>query len=96
MSDSEATAAEGPEVTPEVQDDSPTETPSSSPTPPDVSTDVAPTRKARRRPEPKPVAPDEEKPKVEEQPQKALIRSLLLIPGHEVLLLTVVISFVLY
>uniref|UniRef100_A0A671TV15 Family with sequence similarity 114 member A2 n=1 Tax=Sparus aurata TaxID=8175 RepID=A0A671TV15_SPAAU len=72
MSDSEATAAEAPEVsTPESQDASPAGTPdSSSEITPDTSTDVAPTRKARRRPEPKPAAEVEEKPKVEEQPTK--------------------------
>uniref|UniRef100_A0A3Q1F9D3 Family with sequence similarity 114 member A2 n=1 Tax=Acanthochromis polyacanthus TaxID=80966 RepID=A0A3Q1F9D3_9TELE len=73
MSDSEAprTAAEGSEA-PDDQDASPPETPeSSSATTPDTSTDVAPTRKARRRPETKPVAEvQEEKPKVEEQPAK--------------------------
>ncbi|XP_042354901.1 protein FAM114A2 [Plectropomus leopardus] len=72
MSDSEATAAENPEVVPEIQDASPAETPdSSSPSTPDISTDVAPTRKARRRPDVKPAAEVEEKPKVEEQPAKA-------------------------
>ncbi|XP_040908144.1 protein FAM114A2 [Toxotes jaculatrix] len=71
MSDSEAKAAEGPEVTPEIQDASPAETPeSSSPNSPDISTDVAPTRKARRRPDPKSAAEAEEMPKVEEQPPK--------------------------
>ncbi|XP_034463339.1 protein FAM114A2 [Hippoglossus hippoglossus] len=71
MSDSEATAAEGPQVAAETQDASPTETPDgSSPTAPDVATDVAPTRKARRRPEPKPAAEVEETQKVEEPPPK--------------------------
>lgn len=75
MSDSEATAAEGPEVAPEIQDASPAETSdSSSPTTPDTSTDVAPTRKARRRPDAKPAGEAEETPKVAEQPAKALIR----------------------
>ncbi|XP_029304828.1 protein FAM114A2 isoform X2 [Cottoperca gobio] len=62
----EAPAAEAPaaEVTPEIQD-------ASSPTAPDNSTDVAPTRKARRRPDVKPEAKVEEMPKVEEQPPKA-------------------------
>uniref|UniRef100_A0A3P8S8N7 Family with sequence similarity 114 member A2 n=1 Tax=Amphiprion percula TaxID=161767 RepID=A0A3P8S8N7_AMPPE len=73
MSDSEAprTAAEGSEA-PDDQDASPPETPeSSSLTTPDTSTDVAPTRKARRRPEAKPAAEvQEEKPKVEEQSAK--------------------------
>ncbi|XP_070773330.1 protein FAM114A2 [Enoplosus armatus] len=65
MSDSEATAADGPEVAPDFQDASPAETPDrSSQTTPDVSTDVAPTRKARR----KPAAEAEEMPKEEEQP----------------------------
>lgn len=71
MSNSEATAAEGPEVAPEIQDASPAETPDSSPqTAPDISTDVAPTRKARRRPEAKPAAEEAEMLKVEEQPAK--------------------------
>ncbi|XP_010732824.2 protein FAM114A2 [Larimichthys crocea] len=72
MSDSEATAAaEGAEVAQEEFQDA-RETPDSSPpTTPDISTDVAPTRKARRRPDPKPAAAEvEEKPKVEEQPAK--------------------------
>ncbi|XP_028276945.1 protein FAM114A2 [Parambassis ranga] len=71
MSDSEAshTAADGsPEALPETHDASPAESDSSSPTTPDNSTDVAPTRKARRRPEAKPEA--EETPKAEEQPAK--------------------------
>lgn len=70
MSDSEATAAEGPEAAPEIQDASPAETPDSS-TPDnstDNSTDVAPTRRGRRRPDVKPAAEVEETPKVEEQP----------------------------
>ncbi|GAA6225080.1 protein FAM114A2 [Lates japonicus] len=71
MSDSEATAAEGPGVATEVEDASPAEMPdTSSPTTPDNSTDVAPTRKTRRRPDPKPAAEVEEMPKVEEQPSK--------------------------
>ncbi|KAF3705542.1 Protein FAM114A2 [Channa argus] len=70
MSDSEATAAEGPDVAPKVQDASPASTPDSSlPTTPDIATDVAPTRKARRRPDPKPAAEDEMTPVVE-QPAK--------------------------
>ncbi|XP_041808103.1 protein FAM114A2 [Chelmon rostratus] len=69
MSDSEATAAAGPEVAPEIRDASPVKTPDrSSPTPPDTSTDVAPTRKARRRPDAKPPAKVEGMPKAEEQP----------------------------
>lgn len=71
MSDSEATAAEGPEVAPEIQVAPPAETPdSSSSTTPDISTDVAPTRKARRRPDSKSEAKVEETPKVEKQPPK--------------------------
>lgn len=71
MSDSEAAAANGSEAEPEIQDASPAEASDSTspPTSPDVSTDVAPTRKARRRPEPKPAAEVEEKVKVEEQEQ---------------------------
>ncbi|XP_075957444.1 protein FAM114A2 [Anarhichas minor] len=72
MSDSEATAAEGAEVAPEIQNASPAETPDgSSPSAPDTSTDVAPTRKARRRPDVKPAPEAQEMPKVEEQPAKA-------------------------
>lgn len=72
MSDSEATAAEGPEVEPEFQDACPAETPdSSSASTPDNSTDVAPTRKARRRPDVKLADEVEEAPKVEEQPAKS-------------------------
>uniref|UniRef100_A0A3Q3R7J5 Family with sequence similarity 114 member A2 n=1 Tax=Monopterus albus TaxID=43700 RepID=A0A3Q3R7J5_MONAL len=68
MSDSEATATEGPEVAPEIQNASPAKThDTSSPTTPDISTDVAPTRKARRRPDPKSTAEAEEMPKAEEQ-----------------------------
>ncbi|KAK5858898.1 hypothetical protein PBY51_003007 [Eleginops maclovinus] len=70
MSDSEAIAAEATEVA--TEDGSPAETPDrSSPTTPDNSTDVAPTRKARRRPEIKPVAEVQENTKVEEQPAEA-------------------------
>ncbi|KAM6911755.1 protein FAM114A2 [Lycodopsis pacificus] len=72
MSDSEATAAEGAEVAPEIQNASPAEMPDgSSPSAPDTSTDVAPTRKARRRPDVKPAPEAQEMPKVEEQPAKA-------------------------
>lgn len=82
MSDSEATAAEGPEAAPEIQDASPAETPDSS-TPDnstDNSTDVAPTRRGRRRPDVKPAAEVEETPKVEEQPlAKAEVRYSLFI-----------------
>ncbi|XP_070839899.1 protein FAM114A2 [Chaetodon trifascialis] len=69
MSDSEATAAEGPEVAPETQDASTVETPDlSSSTIPDTSTDVAPTRKARRRPDAVPAAKVQGVAKAEEQP----------------------------
>ncbi|XP_047234355.1 protein FAM114A2 isoform X1 [Girardinichthys multiradiatus] len=74
MSDSEVprAATEGTEGAPEMQDPSPAETPgSSSPSTPDISTDVAPTRKARRRPEAKPAAESEPTPKAEEQQQPA-------------------------
>ncbi|KAM9846235.1 protein FAM114A2 [Aulostomus maculatus] len=72
MSDSEATAAESLETAPEIGDASPDGSPdSSTPATPDTSTDVAPTRKARRRPDAKPVTEVEETPKVEEQPAKA-------------------------
>lgn len=68
MSDSEAIEAVDPEVAPEIQDASPAGSPDSpSPT---SSTDVAPTRKARRRPEVQPTAEAEEMPKVEEHPAK--------------------------
>uniref|UniRef100_A0A3Q0S220 Family with sequence similarity 114 member A2 n=1 Tax=Amphilophus citrinellus TaxID=61819 RepID=A0A3Q0S220_AMPCI len=73
MSDSVAsyTAAEGSEAALEKQNSSPAEThDSSSPSTPDNSTDVAPTRKARRRPETQPVAKAQETPKEEEQPAK--------------------------
>lgn len=78
MSDSEATGADGPEAAaaaPEIQDASPVDASDSTspPTSPDISTDVAPTRKARRRPEPKPAAEVEEASKVQEQPSKALM-----------------------
>ncbi|KAL6098375.1 fam114a2 [Pungitius sinensis] len=67
MSDSE----EVPEVAPEVQSDPLAETPdSSSPPIPDNSTDVAPTRKARRRPDVDPAAEEQETPKVEEEEQQ--------------------------
>ncbi|XP_005725504.1 protein FAM114A2 isoform X2 [Pundamilia nyererei] len=71
MSDSEAScaAAEGAEAAPEKQNVSPARTPdSSSPSTPDISTDVAPTRKARRRPETQPAAKVQETPKEDEQP----------------------------
>lgn len=73
MSDSEAScaAAEGAEAAPEKQNVSPARTPdSSSPSTPDISTDVAPTRKARRRPETQPAAKVQENPKEDEQPAK--------------------------
>lgn len=74
MSDREAT--EAPEAAPEVQEASPVETPAagSSPSVPDNSTDVAPTRRARRRPDVKPAARAEEEPRVEEQPAKPPVR----------------------
>lgn len=60
MSDSEPVAAE--DLISEGPDASP-------PTTPDTATDVAPTRRAKRRPEPKPAEPEpEEPPNVEEQP----------------------------
>lgn len=69
MSDSEATAAVGPEVAPEIQDAPPVEMPDRSlPTIPDTSTDVAPTRKARRRPDAVPTAEVQGAAKAEEQP----------------------------
>ncbi|XP_004556880.3 protein FAM114A2 isoform X2 [Maylandia zebra] len=71
MSDSEAScaAAKGAEAAPEKQNVSPARTPdSSSPSTPDISTDVAPTRKARRRPETQPAAKVQETPKEDEQP----------------------------
>ncbi|XP_005927936.1 protein FAM114A2 isoform X2 [Haplochromis burtoni] len=71
MSDSEAScaAAEGAEAAPEKQNVSPARTPdSSSPSTPDISTDVAPTRKARRRPETQAAAKVQETPKEDEQP----------------------------
>lgn len=70
MSDSEATAAEGPEAAmPGSRDASPAETPDgSSSTTPDNSTDVAPTRKTRRRPEPRPAAEVKQAAEVEQQP----------------------------
>lgn len=59
MSDSEPVAAEGPVS--EGQD-------ASWPTTPDTATDVAPTRRAKRRPEPKAAEEPEEAPNTEEQP----------------------------
>lgn len=72
MSDSKAEAASGDGAEPEVQGVSPAEASdiTSPPTSPEVSTDVAPTRKARRRPEPKPSAEIEENVKVQEQEQQ--------------------------
>lgn len=87
MSDSEAAAANGSEAEPQIQDASPAEASDSTspPTSPDISTDVAPTRKARRRPEPKPAAEVEEKVKVEEQeqpqPSQALMWFILVYSG---------------
>lgn len=79
MSDSEAAAANSAEAEPHLQDASPAEASDSTPPPtsPDVSTDVAPTRKARRRPEPKPAAEVEEKVKVEEQTQQQPSQALM-------------------
>lgn len=75
MSDSEATAGGASEVAPEMQKDPHAETPDSSPPPvPDNSTDVAPTRKARRRPDVDPAAEEQEIPKEEEQHAKAPVR----------------------
>ncbi|XP_029956588.1 protein FAM114A2 [Salarias fasciatus] len=67
MADSEASSPPAEDAGVEVP---PSESPdrSSPPTTPDVSTDVAPTRRARRRPEPKPAAEEPETPKTEEQP----------------------------
>ncbi|XP_026185144.1 protein FAM114A2 isoform X2 [Mastacembelus armatus] len=76
MSENEASAAEGPGEAAEIRDASPTDTPdSSSPTAPDSLTDVAPTRKARRRPETITAAEVEETPKAEEQPAKTTSES---------------------
>lgn len=82
MSDSEAScaAAEGAEAAPEKQNVSPARTPdSSSPSTPDISTDVAPTRKARRRPETQPAAKVQETPKEDEQPAEVVEIEVLLI-----------------
>lgn len=58
-----------------MQKDPHAETPDSSPPPvPDNSTDVAPTRKARRRPDVDPAAEEQEIPKEEEQHAKAPVR----------------------
>ncbi|XP_069002062.1 protein FAM114A2 [Embiotoca jacksoni] len=75
MSDSEASraAAEGSEVAPE--DASPGETP-------DNSTDVAPTRKARRRPEAEPAAVAEDAPKVEEEEEEEQQQQPAKTPGE--------------
>lgn len=59
MADSEPAAAEGPVS--EGQD-------VSSPITPDTATDVAPTRRAKRRPEPNPAGEPEEAANLEEQP----------------------------
>lgn len=66
MSDSEEphAAADGTEGSPETQGSSPSSVP-------DNSTDVAPTRKARRRPEAKPAEETEPIPKTEEEQQPA-------------------------
>ncbi|XP_027886594.1 protein FAM114A2 [Xiphophorus couchianus] len=74
MSDSEAPHSEsdGTEGAPGIQDPSPAETAgSSSASTPDNSTDVAPTRKARRRPETKPAEETQPTPKAEEEQQPA-------------------------
>lgn len=74
MSDSEAPHSEsdGTEGAPGIQDPSPSETAgSSSASTPDNSTDVAPTRKARRRPETKPAEETQPTPKAEEEQQPA-------------------------
>ncbi|XP_038144393.1 protein FAM114A2 [Cyprinodon tularosa] len=74
MSDSEAphAVAEGTQEAPGMQEPSPAETPgSSSPSTPDNTTDVAPTRKARRRPEANPAVEAEATAKAEESPQPA-------------------------
>lgn len=65
MADSEPAAAEGPR--PEGQD-------ASSPITADTATDVAPTRRAKRRPEPKPTEVPEEAPNLEEQPAQVHVR----------------------
>ncbi|XP_014907619.1 protein FAM114A2 [Poecilia latipinna] len=74
MSDSEGPHSEGDGtgVAPGIQDPSPAETPgSSSVSTQDSSTDVAPTRKARRRPDTKPAEETEPTPKAEEEQQPA-------------------------
>ena len=78
MSGSEATTTAGPEAPPEIQDTSPADSSdSSSPSTTDAATDVAPTRKAKRRPDPKPATEAEEAPKMEEQQPQALMRWFL-------------------
>lgn len=80
MSDCETTAAESSDVAPECQDASAASTPSrSTPTTPDIATDVAPTRKARRRPDTETAAKVEKTLKVEQQPEKVLLRKSLFI-----------------
>lgn len=72
MSDSGAISAEDPVS--EDHDVSSAETSDgSSPITPDITTDVAPTRRAKRRPEPKAAEP-QEAPKVEEQPAQVNIK----------------------
>uniref|UniRef100_A0A087Y2V1 Family with sequence similarity 114 member A2 n=1 Tax=Poecilia formosa TaxID=48698 RepID=A0A087Y2V1_POEFO len=74
MSDSEGPHSEGDGTggAPGIQDPSPAETPgSSSVSTQDSSTDVAPTRKARRRPDTKPAEETEPTPKAEEEQQPA-------------------------
>lgn len=73
MSDSEPITAEDPVS--EGHDASSAETSEgSSPITPDTTTDVAPTRRAKRRPEPKAAGEPQEAPKVEEQPAQVDIK----------------------
>lgn len=65
MSDSEPVAAESPVS--EGQD-------APSPTTPDTTTDVAPTRRAKRRPEPKTAEEPEEAPNMEELPAQVHVK----------------------
>ncbi|KAM8834868.1 protein FAM114A2 [Synchiropus picturatus] len=67
MSDNEES---GSEAAPVEASDTQSPTSLGSPSSPDVATDVAPTRRARRRPEPKPAEVVEEKSTEEEQPAK--------------------------
>lgn len=73
MSDSEPITAEDPVS--EGHDASSAETSEgSSPITPDTTTDVAPTRRAKRRPEPKAAGEPQEAPKVEERPAQVDIK----------------------